>query len=259
MPSIKGRQRYLFVLFALLFALGALMATFAGCSKKSQPYHPPVAITPVDSTQNDSTTADTTAKSLKYLALGDSYTFGQSIPDSERFPMQLAVLLTAAGLPADTPTLIARTGWTTLDLLNAIDGATPSTNNDIVTLLIGVNDEYQMHDTTNYRQRFTRCLDKAVQLAGGKRNHVFVVSIPDYSVTPFGGNSSVIAAEIDLFNAINNSVSQQYGISYTDVTVISRNVQYDNTMICSDGLHPSGKQYRLWALKIAKAILTQLK
>jgi lysophospholipase L1-like esterase len=135
----------------------------------------------------------------------------------------------------------------------------PASDNDIVTLLIGVNDEYQTHDTSGYRDHFTTCLNKAIQLANGRARHVFVVSIPDYSVTPFGGNSAQVAKEIDFFNAINLSVTNSYGISYTDVTVISRNVKNDREMICSDGLHPSGKQYQLWATKIAANIIKQLK
>ncbi len=138
---------------------------------------------------------------------------------------------------------------TTQNLLNGITQANPAKDYDIVTLLIGVNNQYQTHDTAGYRDQFRLCLDKAIELAAGNRSHVFVLSIPDYSVTPFGQGSYayVIAAEIDQFNEINKSVTEPYGISYTDVTTASRQALTDPSLICPDGLHPSGKEYKVWA------------
>jgi lysophospholipase L1-like esterase len=231
------------------------MATFAGC-KKENSISPPPVMTPVDTTKKDSVPA---AVSFCYLALGDSYTIGQSVDPSDRFPVQLAKMLTDTGIKVSSPDIIATTGWTTTSLLNGIASAKPNPGYGIVSLLIGVNDQYQFHDTTGYRDRFGKCLQKAIELAGGQKKHVFVVSIPDYSVTPYGGNSTQIAYEIDLYNKINLEVTRQFSISYTDVTVISRAVKNDPGMIAPDGLHPSGKQYYLWALKLSGVIQNLLK
>jgi lysophospholipase L1-like esterase len=231
------------------------MATFAGC-KKENSFNPAPVIIPVDTTKKDTVPA---AVSISYMALGDSYTIGQGVAPADRFPVQLAKMLTDTGIKLNSPDIIATTGWTTTSLLNAIASAKPNPGYGIVTLLIGVNDQYQYHDTTGYRDRFAQCLQKAIDLAQGIKKHVFVVSIPDYSVTPFGGNSMQIANEIDVYNKINLEVTRQFSISYTDVTVISRAVKNDPGMVAPDGLHPSGKQYYLWALKLSGVIQQQLK
>ncbi len=199
-----------------------------------------------------------TGTDRRYLALGDSYTIGQSVDSAGRFPAQTAALLAQKGVVFSQIQYIATTGWTTLDLMQAINITQPKGPFFAVTLLIGVNDQYQSHDTTNYRSRFTALLDTAIFLSGSRRSHVFVLSIPDYGVTPFGGNRPEISTQIDEFNTINKAVTQQYGISYTDVTVISRADAGDATAVASDGLHPSAKQYAQWSQALMPAMLNAL-
>lgn len=189
---------------------------------------------------------DTSTKHI-YLALGDSYTIGQSVDSGQRYPAQTASLLFNHNAHFSGIQYIAQTGWTTLNLADAIIRANPHGPYAAVSLLIGVNDQYQTRDTTNYRLRFTNLLTTALTLAGNIKSHVFVLSIPDYGVTPFGGNNKEISDQIDQFNTINKEVTDSYKISYTDVTSISRNDANDASFIAFDGLHPSGKQYAQWA------------
>lgn len=196
----------------------------------------------------------------KFLALGDSYTIGQSVAISERFPVKTAEILRSLGKSVDDPKIIATTGWTTRDLLNALATNPPSNDYSIVTLLIGVNNQYQGRSMDEYRTEFTTLLTKAIQYAGNRPSRVFVLSIPDYSVTPFAQGSDIarIAMEIDQFNAINKQVSLSYNVNYLDITAISREGRYDNTLHASDGLHPSGKQYARWAQLLAPLIAQQI-
>lgn len=187
---------------------------------------------------------DPTAKT--YLALGDSYTIGESVLMAERFPNQTASLLRSGGIKINDPVIIAKTGWTTRNLIDAINSTTLQNNYDIVTLLIGVNNQYQGKSIEEYKTEFTLLLNRAIQYAGNKPSHVFVLSIPDYSVTPFanGSDKIKIAAEIDQFNFENKKISLQLGVTYIDITPISR--EPDLALIANDGLHPSGKQYTRW-------------
>ena len=206
---------------------------------------------------NTAKVTDSVAKS--WLALGDSYTIGESVASSERYAAQTAALLKSQGIPASDLQYIARTGWTTLDLLDAISKTTLKPNYNIVSLLIGVNDQYQGLDTAGYRIHFTQLLQKAIQLAGDQITHVFVLSIPDYSVTPFGGGSVKIKNELDAFNSINKQVTLAYHICYIDITTASREAANDQSLTAKDGLHPSGKQYKQWALPLDAALLRVLK
>ncbi len=208
-------------------------------------------------TENLPPAADT-VQNNGYLALGDSYTIGQSVDSSSRFPAQTAAILAAQGLVFSRLDYLAVTGWTTADLMNAIQTRHPKGPYAAVSLLIGVNDQYQRHDTTGYRDRFAELLDSAVSLAGHQTNHVFVLSIPDYGVTPFGGNNSLISEQIDQFNFINKQVAEVYGVHYTDVTGISRGDGANADMVASDGLHPSGKQYTQWAMALAPVMSAAL-
>ena len=182
-----------------------------------------------------------------YLALGDSYTIGQSVAEAERFPNQTAALLRAQNILINDPKIIAATGWTTKNLIDALNSATLQNNYDVVSLLIGVNNQYQGRNIDEYKNEFTLLLNRAIQYAGNRPTHVFVLSIPDYSVTPFAGSYDKvkIAAEIDQFNAENKKISLMAGVNYLDITPISR--EPDPALIASDGLHPSGKQYKRWA------------
>ena len=195
-----------------------------------------------------------------WLALGDSYTIGQNVTEAERFPNQTANALKLSGVNIGIPEYIATTGWTTDDLMGNIQTQNP-TNHDVVSLLIGVNDEYQHHDTTGYRQRFTNLLLKSIKLANGKKENVFVLSIPDYSVTPFaaGSDTAQIRKEIDLFNAINKDVTAAYNCPYLDITPSTREARYNPGLIANDGLHPSGAEYKVWADKLAPMMLPVLK
>ena len=202
-----------------------------------------------------STGPEITGPKKTWLALGDSYTIGQSVRAGNRFPAQTANLLKQSGINMGEPDYIATTGWTTNDLEVAIQTKNPG-KYYVVSLLIGVNDQYQRHDTTGYRQRFTNLLEKAIQLANGKKQNVFVVSIPDYSVTPFaaGGDTARIHKELDWFNAINKSVTDAYNCPYLDITTLTREALTDRSLLAADGLHPSGKEYKLWADRLAPMI-----
>lgn len=187
----------------------------------------------------------TTPQSMRYLALGDSYTIGQNVSVSERWPLVLAERLRARGLHVDSTRIIARTGWTTANLLQGIASGQPSNDQDLVSLLIGVNNEYQYRPIDEYEAQFRELMDKAIALAGGKKARVFVVSIPDYGYTPYGQSSqATISGRIDAFNAVNLRITNEYGIRYFDITPTSR--QWRADWVANDGLHPSGAQYSAW-------------
>ena len=190
-----------------------------------------------------------------WLALGDSYTIGQGVEAADRFPSQTANMLKQTGINIGTPDYIAATGWTIGMLTNQVQTQNPG-QYDVVSLLIGVNDQYMTHDTTGYRQRFTTILEKSIQIARGKKENVFVLSIPDYSVTPFAVNNdtAAIRREIDWFNAINKSVTALYQCTYLDITPSTREALYDRTLLASDGLHPSKLEYRKWAIRLAPLV-----
>lgn len=182
----------------------------------------------------------------RYLALGDSYTIGESVAPADRFPHQLAREL---GMPE--PQIIAKTGWTTDELNAAIDAANPQGPFDLVTLLIGVNNQYRGRDAEQYRGEFAALLQRAIGFAGGDAKKVIVVSIPDWGVTPFaeGRDRAKIASEIDRYNAINRQEAARAGAKYVDITPISRGG--DPALVADDKLHPSGKQYTEWVRLIA--------
>ena len=199
----------------------------------------------------------------RMLALGDSYTIGEGVLEADRFPNQTIRLLKADSVSITYPaTFIARTGWTTQNLLSGIANANPAPTGiyDLVTLLIGVNNQYQRRDTTEYRIEFAQCLNKALAFAGNRKERVFVLSIPDYGATPFGsGNAAQIALEIDRFNAINKEVCMQNGIDYTDITPSTRMAATDPTLIAADSLHPSYKEYAKWAEMLLPKMLPLVK
>ena len=182
-----------------------------------------------------------------YLALGDSYTIGQSVEENQRFPVQLVNKLNEAGLNVGKPTIVARTGWTTDELARGIETANLSGTYDFVTLLIGVNNQYRARDTAEYRRQFRELLSKAVGFAKGIEKRVIVISIPDYGATPFGiNNAQKIGADIDIFNKINREETVLKKANYVYITSISRAAKDDASLIATDGLHPSGKMYSFW-------------
>lgn len=187
-------------------------------------------------------------KVKKYLALGDSYTIGESVPATQRFPVQLQQKLLAGGIQINSPEIIARTGWTTDELMNGIRQANPQGTFDLVTLLIGVNNQYRGRDTAEYRRQFRELLTMAIGYAGNKAEHVIVVSIPDYALTPFGltRDMAKISREIDWFNRINLQETRKTQAVYVDITPISRRGLGEPELVAADGLHPSGEMYREW-------------
>lgn len=211
----------------------------------------------------DTTKTETPAGQLSYLALGDSYTIGEAVAQAQSFPYQLAAKLDAQEIKVSVPRIIAKTGWTTGELQTAIQSAAITSKYDIVTLLIGVNNQYRGNSADTYRKEFKALLQTAIGFAGGNKAHVFVVSIPDWGVTPFGKGSgrevNTISKEIDAFNAINKEETLEAGVSYTDITPGSRNVNTDVSLAASDGLHPSGKMYQEWVALLAPAIAKAFK
>jgi len=185
----------------------------------------------------------------RILALGDSYTIGEAVEVEERWPVRLAAMLRARGIAVDEPEIVARTGWTTDELSRAIDEAKPAGPFDVVTLLIGVNNQYRGRETDEYRQQLGSLLEAAIHFAGGRASRVIVVSIPDWGVTPYAEHRdrAHIASEIDRFNAVNREVAEYAGVRYVDVTGISRHHGDDPAYLMGDGLHPSGRAYHEWA------------
>ncbi|RLJ77736.1 lysophospholipase L1-like esterase [Pedobacter alluvionis] len=198
-----------------------------------------------------------------YLALGDSYTIGEAVKQTESFPYQLQSLLKNQNINVANPKIIATTGWTTDELQEAIKKENLSGNYSFVTLLIGVNNQYRGYPLTTYKKEFSELLQMAINYAGGNKSRVFVVSIPDWGVTPFGKNSGrnpqTIASEIDNFNAANQEITLAAGINYTNITPASRNATTDISLIADDGLHPSAKMYGQWAEALLRKVAPTLK
>ena len=203
---------------------------------------------------------DTGGSGARILALGDSYTIGEGVPEGERWPVLLAEKLREHGISAAAPRIIARTGWTTTELHAAIDAAKISGPFDLVTLLVGVNDQFRGGEAETYRKDFRSMLKRAVEFADGTPGKVIVLSIPDWGATPFaaGRDPAVIGAEIDRFNAVNREEAERAGVRYIGITAISREARANRDLIAGDGLHPSATMYRRWVelvLPVAKQIL----
>ncbi len=207
---------------------------------------------------NHATNAGPTA--IRYLALGDSYTIGESVSPSQCWPEQLAVRLRRRGFSINPPTIIARTGWTTGELWDGIEDANPHGTFELVSLLIGVNNQYRGLDVSHYRDQFRRLLGRAVAFAGGQARRVLVLSIPDWGVTPFasGRDPARIARAIDSFNAANRAATAQAAARYVDVTPTSRAAATDRSLIATDGLHPSGEMYARWVELALPEVLAAL-
>lgn len=195
---------------------------------------------------------------IRYLALGDSYTIGEGVPPAERWPEQLADRLRRSGYQVEL-TLVARSGWTTYELAEGIRAADPQGEFDLVTLLIGVNNQYRGRAIENYRIQFQSLLEQAVDFAAGQPDRVIVLSIPDWSITPFASDwdAAKISAEIDEYNGINRALSLQAGVRYVDITSVFRRAADDPCFLAMDGLHPSGTMYSLWTeLVFPEALLS---
>ena len=199
--------------------------------------------------------------SLSYLALGDSYTIGEGVEAHERWPLQLAAALRAEGIALGDPRIIATTGWTTDELAAAMDAAEPLGTWDFVSLLIGVNNQYRGRDVDDYAGEFAGLLRRAISLAGGHPDHVIVLSIPDWGVTPFARKElrspRRIAAELDGYNAAAHVICTTHDVAFVDITGISRDGGGEPDMLVADGLHPSAAMYARWAraaLPVARAL-----
>lgn len=199
-------------------------------------------------------TSQTTTKEINYLALGDSYTIGQSVCEACRFPEQLRKKL--GDLNSDTTyslKIIAQTGWTTTNLISAINAQNPTPNYDLVTLLIGVNNQYQGKPFLIYENEFPELINKAIALGKGDKSNVIVVSIPDYAFTPFGQSSSNqtnISTEIDNYNAFAQKYCLDNKIEFINITDITRQGLLNPALVAQDGLHPSELAYSLFVNEI---------
>ena len=194
---------------------------------------------------------------VDFLALGDSYTIGEGVGDEQRWPVQLAADLRARGIAIAHPHIIARSGWSTDELAAAIDEEQAQEQllprYGLVSLLIGVNDQYRGRAVADYAAPFSRLLERAIGFAGGDPARVLVVSIPDWGVTPFaqasGRDRAHIASEIDAYNAVAAGICQARGVSWVDVTDLTRRSDLAHELV-ADGLHPSAGMYALWAERI---------
>lgn len=197
----------------------------------------------------------------KHLALGDSYTIGEAVSKEERWPEQLAARLFADSIRIE-PEIIATTGWTTDELLNGIVSENPSGPYDLVSLLIGVNNQYRGYPIDQYEREFKQLLNKAIEFAGGNPYNVFVVSIPDYGVTPFakekGLDSEKIAEELHRYNAIAEKIATLRDVRFINITPGSKDAANDPELIAEDGLHPSAKMYERWVDEMYQAVYSQL-
>jgi lysophospholipase L1-like esterase len=227
------------------FILLICIFTFSSCSKEN-----------TSTIKNENNVMQ--PKQISYLALGDSYTIGESVPLAENFPNQLAKALNSDSILVSAPQIVAKTGWTTGELLEAIDRTTFRNKYDIVTLLIGVNNQYRNYDIAIFRTEFKRLLILAINFAGVDTKKVYVLSIPDWGFTPFAKknnrDAAQIAQEIDAYNSVCKEEAEKLNIKFIDITSISRIAKTDGSLIAEDGLHPSAKMYGLWVNELSKKI-----
>jgi len=197
-------------------------------------------------------------KSISYLALGDSYTVGEGVPLYESYPYQAVQILRKKGFNLQAPEIVAKTGWTTDELQASINGTKFLPIYDVVTLLIGVNNQYRGKSPEEYADEFESLLKQAIAFAGNDNKRVAVLSIPDWGATPFaeGRDRAKITAEIDAFNAVNRKITSKYKVQYIDITPGTRLAATDPALVTKDKLHPSGKEYTKWAEKVAKFVTT---
>jgi lysophospholipase L1-like esterase len=222
-------------------ALAALALLAAGCMSD--------APTPTDSAR-----LNAEAKGARYLALGDSYTIGEGVPAAGRWPVQLAAALRLSGVPVADPQIVAVTGWTVDELDAGIDEADPQGPFDLVTLLVGVNDQYRRRPAEGYREAYRAMLRRAIAFADDAPGRVVAVSFPDWGATPFGARDDrprdQIAAEVDAFNTTARAEAEAAGVAWVDVTELSR---AQGGLVVSDELHPDAEAYAAWTERIAPA------
>jgi lysophospholipase L1-like esterase len=186
---------------------------------------------------------------IKCLFLGDSYTAGTAVPEELRWPVRLTALMNRSGQEVEPPRIIAGNGWTTEDLMNALDAADPAPQYDFAFLLIGVNNQFHGRPLPEFESHFDELVRRTIRLVRGRSDRVIVISVPDYSVTPFAAerDPAKIASEIDLFNDACERIAAQRKVRFLDLVEISRQAATNRELLVSDGLHPSGEMYRLWS------------
>lgn len=196
-----------------------------------------------------------------YLALGDSYTIGEQVSSEENFPHQTVRMLRNKGTEVTEPVIIATTGWTTDELAASIREHNITDTFSFVSLLIGVNNQYRGRSVDDFRGEFLQLLNTAVGFAGGKKERVFVLSIPDWGVTPFaeGKDRAQIAKDIDAYNAVCKEIAEQNGCHFIEITESTRANAANPDFLVADALHPSGREYAIWARRLADSVSEQLK
>ena len=189
-----------------------------------------------------------TAGTARFLALGDSYTIGEGVASADRWPEILAGRLATSGVAIGQPEVIARTGWTTGELSDGIDAAEPRGPYALVTLMIGVNNQYRGRPVDEYRRDLDALVTRSIAFAGGRPGRVIVMSIPDWGATPFasGRDRAAISAEIDRFNAVAHAAAEHSGTRWADVTQVSRRAGHEPALVAGDGLHPSRAMHVAW-------------
>ncbi|WP_317173412.1 SGNH/GDSL hydrolase family protein [Echinicola arenosa] len=201
---------------------------------------------------------------LTYLALGDSYTIGEGVQPSENYPHQLVSIMEQYEYDFDSPKIIATTGWTTDELQKGISAAKIEGNTyDLVTLLIGVNNQYRGRSVDNFKEEFSELLDQAIVFAGGDKTRVIVISIPDWGVTAFASQQNVdqqkVAEEITAYNTAKQQISHSKGVHYLDITQEYRQIGAYPENQAADGLHPSGRIYSSWAERLADLVREEIR
>ncbi|RYD51298.1 MAG: SGNH/GDSL hydrolase family protein [Sphingobacteriales bacterium] len=197
---------------------------------------------------------------MRYLALGDSYTIGEGVPQEDSFPYQVVRILNEKGESFEPPQIVAVTGWTTDELKAGIEAAPPQGPFDFVTLLIGVNNQYRGRSLENYRTEFAGLLHVAIRFAQNEHSRVVVLSIPDWGVTPFaeGRDRVQIAEQIDHFNRAAREICTEKAVDFVEITCSTRENGSKDDYLVADGLHPSGKEYAIWAQKVAHIFLDRI-
>jgi lysophospholipase L1-like esterase len=250
--------RIQFLLSSRFLVIVIFCSCGTGCDDKSAP--PPVATDSPHADVNPNLVQANVHGKLNYLALGDSYTVGEHIASSGRWPMQLAAKIRSSGTDLSDPIILARTGWTTSDLQSAMDDANFQGPYDLVTLLIGLNDEYRGYALDSTSDHFSVLLNRSIALAGKNAAHVVVLSIPDWGITPFGKQAgrANVTEEIKQFNAAEKELTEKSGAAWVDIGEPSNQVATDMTLVASDGLHPSAKLYERWVELAVPAVKTAL-
>lgn len=196
---------------------------------------------------------------INYLALGDSYTVGESVAENERWPVQLVAELKNRGYPVEDPRIIATTGWTTRDLLNVMENELEDGKYELISISIGVNNQYQGRSLEEYEEELREIFRRALELSRQGSEGVFALSIPDYGVTPFGkSKAEEISRELEKFNAVFEEVSQEYGVDFYNITPISKRAADEPKLTAEDDLHPSGEMYELWVEEIIDEVERKL-